>query len=195
MLLSILIRTVHTRVSENLPWLINELIRQADEFNKERTTIQILYLGDNKTMTAGEKLNHLVRISDGRYIAVVDDDDRPRKDYIASLMEAIKSNADVIVFDVMRYEDGEKDKITKFDYLNTKDLNLATHYIRLPNHIMCFRRDIAIRVPYMNISWGEDAIFAKQVRQYIRTQHRINKVLYEYRFSKANTETQKHLVK
>jgi glycosyltransferase involved in cell wall biosynthesis len=183
--LSILICSVTTRIESGLTPLIKWLQEQATE------NVEILVSLDNKKRSVGEKRNNLISECRGRYVCFIDDDDMVSSDYVASILEAIKQDTDVITFDANRYVDNKFDKRVKYGIQYRKDSEDANFYYRIPNHLMCFKRSLAIDTSYQYISYGEDAQWAKDVFYKIKTQHNIDKVLYSYYFSPTKTETQK----
>lgn len=185
MKLSVLICTVTSRVGIYLPEFIKRLNFQAEHF----TDVEILYLGDNKKRTVGEKRNDLISIAKGEYIVFCDDDDIVSDDYVSEIRNAC-DGSDIVVFDVMCSVNGGEFKLVKYDKDYSMDKNFAAFYQRIPNHIMCIRRDIALKVMFRQITFGEDADYAKRIKRYLITQNRINKVLYYYIFNHKTSETQ-----
>lgn len=183
--LSILICSVTNRVRESLSNLIDILQPQLND------NVEVLISVDNKKRTVGEKRNDLLNQSSGNYVVFVDDDDIVEGDYIYNLISAQKENPDVICFGAIRYVNNVYDKEVKYGIQYRKDSEDQKYYYRVPNHLMCFKRDIAIQVPYPYKSLGEDAEWARNVLYKIKTQHTIDKVLYHYYFSPEKTETQK----
>ena len=67
-LLSILICTIQSR-AEYLKELLDELNHQIQFSN-----VQVLWLGDNKSMSVGTKRNALLSIAEGEWVCFIDDD-------------------------------------------------------------------------------------------------------------------------
>src|SRR5262245_1463458 len=152
--------------------------------------IEILMLTDNKQMMLGAKRNCMIDIAQGRYVVFVDDDDRIEGDYLSTLLEATGSNADVITFLVSVRLNGASAKICRYSKDYRRDRNLEDGYERLPNHICCVKRELASAVSFPNILKGEDSAYSKLLRNHLRTEHAIDRVLYHYDYSDATTETQ-----
>src|SRR5665213_1512186 len=95
MKLSILICNVQKRL-QKLSQLVEHLEKQAH--NKP---VEILWLGDTKTMTVGEKRNKLLSISKGDYVCFVDDDDWVADDYIDEILNGIESKPDCVTFNAI----------------------------------------------------------------------------------------------
>ena len=90
--LSILIPTLKSR--------FKTLKAQVDriEYQRQQKPVQLLWLGDNKSITIGTKRNLLLDISSGEYICFVDDDDIISDNYIESILKAIEDNPTKKVF-------------------------------------------------------------------------------------------------
>lgn len=183
MKLSILICTLPSRTSQ-LNSLLKTLMKNLD------TDVEVLYLGDNKKRTVGEKRNDLLRISHGDYVVFVDDDDKVVEDYAFCLLRGIQSNADVICFDVECSVNGSPFKRVIYDAKFPIDTNLPDRYERMPNHLMCVKREIALKAMFPEKNFGEDQQYARNIKRYIKTQARINKTLYYYVFSNQTSDTQ-----
>lgn len=94
MKLSILICSLQKRL-QKFDALCAHLQQQA---NKYPNQVEVLWLGDNKTMSVGEKRNKLLTISKGQYVCFVDDDDWVADTYVERIMQGIATNADCICF-------------------------------------------------------------------------------------------------
>lgn len=185
--LSILICSTDTRLDNFLLRSYKMLNEQA----KQYAGVEVLALVDNKRRTVGQKRNDLIAIANGKYVAFVDDDDIVEPDYIQELLQQTKEGTDVICFGARRYVNGVHDRDVKYGVQFRKDSDTPGLYYRIPNHLMCFKRDLACEISYDDISCGEDSAWAKKMLYKIKTQTTINKVLYHYYFSPQTTETQK----
>lgn len=184
MKLSILICTLPSRF-DKLKMLLFSL--------KNQTTndVEILYLGDDKGMSVGKKRNRLLQMAQGKYCTFIDDDDTISSHYIGELLQTIDNNngVDVICFNVEISTNGSEWKNVYYSKKYEKDLNFADHYQRIPNHLMCFRTDLAKKVLYKDVSFGEDAQWAKEILPYIESETIIPKTLYYYHANHATSET------
>ena len=185
--LSILICSTNNRAVSFLPKIMSSINQQV----KDKVDVEVLCIVDNKTMMLGSKRNICVQLAQGEYVVFVDDDDRITDDYVEQLLVAIQTGVDIIVFEVevSLNEAPSKKCYYNKDYL--KDYNEPNSYHRLPNHIMCVKRSIALETPYKDILRGEDSAYALDLKPKLKTQHQINKVLYYYDFNSQTTETQK----
>lgn len=191
MKLSILVPSVAERRNSFLPKCLDMLYGQLELLPKEQQKeVEILFLIDNKERMLGSKRNNLIDIAQGEYIVFIDDDDRIEPDYIESLLDAAKSGADVITFKVSVSINGEPSKICYYSNKYANDYNAATTYHRLPNHICCVKKELSLKVPFLNIKNGEDSAYSKQLKPHLKTQYEIDKVLYHYDFNEKTTVAQ-----
>lgn len=191
MKLSILVPSVAERRNTFLPKCLDMLYSQLESLPiEQQKTVEILFLIDSKERMLGSKRNNLIDIAQGEYIVFVDDDDRIEPDYISSLLEAIESNSDVITFLASVSLNGEPAKICHYSNKYAKDYNTTDTYHRLPNHICCVKKEIALKVPFLNIKNGEDSAYSKQLKPHLRTQHEINRVMYHYDYNEKTTVAQ-----
>lgn len=191
--LSILIPSVTSRTDNFYQTCIKEINRQAELFVG---SVEILSIVDNKSMTLGEKRNQLIRIACGKYIVFLDDDDRVAPNYIERLIQEIdkcEMKADVINFTVNISINGGDYVPVFYSKEFQKDQNLPDRYLRIPNHIMCFKRDLIFQFPFKPILRGEDSDFSKRILSSIKTEVIIDDVLYFYDFNSETSETQNRL--
>ena len=192
--LSILIRSTHTRSATFLPVFMDRIFAQLEGLEiKDQNQIEILVLVDNKKMMLGTKRNEMFNIAQGEYVAFADDDDVLEPDYLISLLNATESGADIIVFKVNVTLNGGAPKICTYSKNYDTDFNTDNGYFRLPNHIMCVKKDLAMAVKYLPIVYGEDSDYSRRLKAHLKTEHVIDKVLYNYAWDIETTETQFHL--
>lgn len=191
MKLSILVPSVSERRNTFLPKCLDMLYGQLESLPiEQQKTVEVLFLIDSKERMLGSKRNNLIDIAQGEYISFVDDDDRIEPDYISSLLTGIESNPDVITFLASVSLNGEPAKICHYSNKYAKDYNTNDTYHRLPNHICCVKKEIALKVPFLNIKNGEDSAYSKQLKANLRTQHEINRILYHYDYNEKTTVAQ-----
>lgn len=177
----------------SLPNRLNLLYRLITEINNQSIgrDVQILYLGDNKSMTVGQKRNHLLSNASGKYVTFIDDDDRISPEYISSIFEGIDRNPEVITFQVAKLFNGLPDRTQKFnkDYGKNHRSPDKKFNLMLPNHLCVWRRDV-IKEKFPNSSLGEDWKWAELMVPHYTDEYHIEKILYTYDFNKETTETQ-----
>lgn len=192
-LLSILILTVPSRADKFLPAILAQLAPQIEAL----TIVELLYLGDNKLMSVGEKRNTLVNIARGEYVVFIDDDDRVASNYVQRLIDGITYRdadnvaPDCVCFDASITINGGPPAPVYYSKNNRQDSNHTTAYLRIPNHLMCVKRSIALNTPYLEINRGEDSEYAKRLLPKLKVEHKLNEVLYYYDFNSQTTEAQK----
>jgi GT2 family glycosyltransferase len=192
--LSVLICSTHTRwqtfgqAIQRQIWAQEAALPEAD-----RARVEIIMLTDNKQMMLGAKRNAMIDICQGRYVAFVDDDDRLEDRYLPALLEAVEvSDADVITFRVSVAINGADPLQCVYSKNFRADRNLPSRYERLPNHLMCVKRDLARRVSFPHIAYGEDSGYSKLLAPHLKTEHAIDEVLYHYDYNDQTTEAQEH---
>lgn len=194
MKLSILICSIQKRLIDfaGLAW---KLEQQA-----KGKPVEILWLGDNKCMSVGEKRNKLLNISKGEYVCFVDDDDMVEDDYVEQILKGILRNPDVICFNVgfRNAEIGGDEVPAIFSIDNVFNQNFEDHRIRMPNHLMAVKREHALKVGFTEKSFGEDTDYGLRLRgatkkeALLKTEYHCGKVLYHYRFDPDKSATHHH---
>jgi glycosyltransferase involved in cell wall biosynthesis len=180
--LSILVCALDERKDTFLKNLLSILEPQVRHKN-----VELLILSDDATMNIGAKRNKAIAESSGKYFAFVDDDDRVAEDYVDSILAAIQQDADVIVFDTeIRFDGGLPIRVRYST--EHKHEHRDNTYWRQPNHLMAHKRS-NVSLPFQDVRWGEDTDWAEERMHDIKTQTKIDKVLYYYDYSST---TEKH---
>ena len=129
----------------------------------------------------------LLTATTGEYFSFVDDDDMVEPDYVAVILEAMASHADYISFDHAYYENGvcyPKPVRTGLDMPGWGSPQLDTELPYLPRDVTQVnpvRTVIAQQGDFTMKSEGmEDWSWVKMVRPLLKTQARIDRVLYHY---------------
>lgn len=181
MILSILICSINSRAH-----LLKKLFQHVDNQIRDRAEVEIKVLADNKVMTTGAKRNALVRDANGKYVVFIDDDDWVPDYYVKFMVNACKSDADCVAINGTMTTDGMNEikwRLGK-DYDNVTIVeNQFPVYLRRTNHITAVKREHVLRVMFPNKSNGEDKAFSDAVNQYLKTEAKIEKPMYHYRFS------------
>lgn len=191
--LSVLICSTHTRWKTFGQAIQQQIWEQYEKLAPGfQSSVEILILTDNKAMMLGAKRNAMVDIAQGRYVAFVDDDDRIEPDYLVSLLDAARFDADVITFQVSVSINGDDPLICRYSKDFAADRNLPDGYERLPNHLMAVKRELAEKVPFPSVLYGEDSGYSKALRPLLVSEHAIDRVLYHYDYCDLTTETQEY---
>jgi hypothetical protein len=128
-----------------------------------------------------------VDIARGEYIAFVDDDDDVSEDYVARLLEATKTGADVITFRQRAIYNGLESEV-HFG-INNQDgpFNPGGITLRAPWHVCAWKRERVQGCLFLEANYSEDIAWCLQARRRARTAHHIDSVLHTYRHDAATT--------
>ena len=194
MKLSILIPTVHNRRNTFLPRILDQIYSQYDKLSPDKQKeVEILVFMDNKTIMLGDKRNLMIEQAQGDYVVFVDDDDRISDKYIDSILTATYENKDAIVFLCEVTVNNDTPKICYYSMEYARDYNDSGKYYRLPNHICAVKKSITETVQFPSISYGEDSGYSKKLKPLLKSETKIDEVLYYYDFNSETTETQTYL--
>jgi hypothetical protein len=186
-LLSILTASIPER-ADKLEMLTAKITAQIGDLPVEH----LVFL-DNRKRTIGAKRDALLRIARGTFIAYVDDDDTVSTDYVASLVEAIKTTAspthqvDVITFAQFARVDEACAKIVFGLRKQNQPFVPDTEVQRAAWHVCAWRRSVAILSHFPESNYGEDWAFAEPLNRIARASIHLDKVLHYYRFNSATT--------
>lgn len=178
--LSILVCTTPTRKD-----LFNRFINAiTSQLNYK---VELLVESDDGSMTIGHKRNILLDKAKGNYICYFDDDDLPSDDYVEKILTAIKSDPDCCSLEGLYTVNGENPTLFRhsLDYKQweTVNENGETIYHRSPNHLNAIKRTLASKVRFNDsLSNGEDKDFSCRLLPYLKTESKINGIIYNYLF-------------
>ena len=186
--LSILVCTLPKRQPQ-FDALIKVLEDQPDKL-KDYFKVQIISDDTDKSLSVGAKRNKLIAAAKGDYVCFIDDDDEIAPTYVRDILEALESNPDAVGFGGYMTTDGRHRK--SFEISMRHGYEDRDKYYRYINHLSPVKREIALRVPYPEVSTGEDFAYSMALKEsgLIKTEVYIDKELYHYRFSPALSETQ-----
>ncbi len=175
MKLSILILSIPRRLTSFLPILLQNLLKQAEQFPNQ---VEILTLIDNKVRTIGKKRQNLIDIAEGDYLVFIDDDDRVSDNYIEEILKGIDNNpgTDVFVFDSDVQQKGQFWFKAKFSITHVPE----TWEKRKPCHKHVFKGSIARKHKYKDMGWGEDVDWLSRVFEDLRNEVYLDNILYFY---------------
>lgn len=191
--LSVLLITVPERFNL-LESLINELDRQ-----RTGLPVEVLYLGDTRTINVGTKRNMLKNAANGYYSVWIDDDDWVEPDYISEIMKGIEENPDVITFNnnvFMRDYQHRHPMVEKVVFKlahkeRTQDLANKIYYY-LPCHTHPIKQTIVRKYDFPDITYGgADFAWSEAIQHELKIEYHIDKQLYHHRidFSKDKQTT------
>lgn len=172
-LLSILVPTVPGRELK-----LARLLAILDPQVQARPDVELLAVRDSRGMSIGEKRTKMVRLARGQYVAFVDDDDVVAADYVSAIVAGLETAPDVLTFNV-RVEAPTGPKPCRYG-LHLQHADLSAEYHRKPNHLMVWRRQLAMEVPFPSVGFGEDTAWAEQIAGRATTEVALNRELYTY---------------
>ncbi len=185
MKLSILICTVVGR-EDSFNRIHNKLMEQVTELGFYDDEVEILWERDNKQISVGAKRQKLLERAKGDYIVFVDDDDDVKGDYVRSLYEATKEGSDCIGFEIECHgTEGFSASASLKHGKWAQDCN-GFDYVRTPYHKTPVKRDIALKVGFKDMRFGEDYEYSMGLLKYLKTETYIPKVLYIYCYKYEN---------
>lgn len=181
--LSILICSLESR-TEMLHTLESHL---RNQIGGRWEQVEIITYVDNKLQTTGYKRQWLLNQSHGEYVAFIDDDDWVYDYYVDEMLLACASGADCFAINGIMTQDGAHE----VQWFLSKDLQNVdvrvgnkTVYHRHTNHITGVKREIALAAGFPDKSNAEDKYYSD--RLILRTEYKIEKPMYWYRFSSQN---------
>lgn len=152
---------------------------------KNDAEVEILTFPDDGEITTGNKRNKLIEQATGKYVVFQDDDDEIMPNYIDLVLEAAKSDPDVICFKGFMTINGINRKDFYFDIDNpytAAEFEGQQVYLRYPNHLCPIRTTIAKSVRFPNKTLGEDYEWATEIheKKLLKTQYKIDEFIYHY---------------
>ena len=176
---SILILTIPSR-QHKLQSLLNELDKQITNSNLK--DIEVLVNGEDGSI--GKKRNDLLKKAKGDYVCFIDDDDRISPDYIVKIYRGLLDEPDCISLIGIMTVNGKGQKRFIHSLKYNSYFEKAGTYYRPPNHLNTIKRELALKVKYPDINFGEDTDWAMKLSQsgLLKKEYKINTVLYYYRF-------------
>lgn len=164
---------------------------EINTITSHKMPVELIVCMDNGQMTVGAKRNLLIKKAKGDYVCFIDDDDKVDIHYAQIILNSIvhcqnKESTplpDVIVFDAIRFHNGEIDRLVKYGREFIKDNNTANCYYRIPNHLCPVKRELALKVKFKEVNFGEDSDYAKRLLPLLKNEFKIGLTLYWYMFN------------
>jgi len=183
-ILSILICTLEERKTEFLTRVLS--ILQPQIIDRD---VEIVISTDNGEIPIGTKRNLALDSANGKYVCFIDDDDIVSDGYVDLVLLKSKEDSDVIVFNGIVTTNGWDIRLAKqgmeYEYGEIDNV-----YYRLPNHLAIHKKE-TINERFMDVRTGEDDEWAQRRLKEIKTQSRIDGIIYHYDF---RTTTKKYFV-
>lgn len=184
--LTVLVPTVPSRLTTYYPRLMKQLLDQTRTYEN----IELISFFDNKKRSIGKKRDEMLGLVQGEYVVFIDDDDRISDDYISEIMTALQNNpnVDCVVFNCICCVDGGPPKLCKYGIeFEYGDILGGKEWRGKPAHTMVYKSSIAKNHHFSDMKYREDMDWVKRACLDIKTQVRIDKVLYHYDANYATT--------
>ncbi len=187
--LSILIPSLTNRKK-----MLDELLKSLEPQLVEGVEICINI--DNGKKSTGQKRNELIKGCNGEYIAFIDDDDKVSGDYIALVLEAVKTGIDVVGMHLlMTRKEIQSTEERTYHSLKYKhwydepdpDRKDKRKYFRNPNHLNPVKREFALQVGFPDKDHGEDHDYSKKLLPLLKTEFYIESPIYYYLAERIGT--------
>lgn len=181
--LSILIPSIPSRLKRAV-----ELCDRLEQMC-EGKSVEILLILDNKQRSIGHKREMLKNNCLGKYFMILDDDDDLLS--IEEIYNATFEGVDVITFkQKCLNSDGSTFTVT-FGLGNEIEHNTEDgKYLdckRPPFHVCAWHEKFK-KIPYPDISYGEDGVWSLKANNLAKSEIHIDKVVHSYNFSETGTE-------
>lgn len=190
--IAILIPTISSR-KEKLNSLLSA-IRNQIAFNEVMGVEFDILIHDAENLTTGYKRNVLIGIATAKgcdYVEFVDDDDMISDNHIENISHAALSGKDCASLKGIYTVDGTNPVLFEHSIKykkyaeNTDAKPDEIRYERYPNHLNLIKTDIANKVKFPDITFGEDYKWATELNELglIKTEFEINDVIYHYQYT------------
>lgn len=124
------------------------------------------------------------------YAIQVDADDWVTADFVKSINDAAKSDADVINFVEYVDVDNKPHEITLRSLVFPwNGARMPNRYCFSPNTKSVIKVDLTTKVPFEKGCKGEDLAFGRDIRPYLQTEFNIGRVLYYYEYNTDTSQT------
>ena len=167
--------------------LLSRVARQILSQSRGLSVEHIIVPGDG---TVGQKISRGLSLAKGRYVCVVDDDDKISDDYISSILNELEHDPDVVTFG-MRTPGQSAHWLLAHSEIDGAVMPDGD-VIKVANHLCVWRREMAVTAPCVPRNYGWDVIWYWALRHaYPKARERhVHRVLYHYLFSPENTRAQ-----
>lgn len=195
-LLTIGIPSIPSRMRMNLEPMFSKIMAQIGT----RKDIEVISILDNRSITIGKKRHMLHRLAQGKYCAIIDDDDDIAPNYVDEVYAAIKEHngVDVIHYNQEAIFDGVSFLVVTditaprdpFEQMPRTPRDQNGNWIpvrRPPWHWCAWRTEFAKQFPFGDSNSGEDTMFVSSAVPNIKSHYKIDKILHTYKFSSVGT--------
>jgi len=163
--------------------LFEELTRQGLPF----------LIDDRIGVPVGDKRNQLIERATAPYVTFVDDDDWISHHYGEIIGDALAANRhgiDVLLYDVLTSIDAAPPRPSMLTF-DLGHADLPDCYLRPPNHLMVWKREVAGRERFLSKNAGADADWAARMGPHVSAWARVRGFLYFHELLWDSTTTQR----
>jgi len=172
---TILIATLGCR-QHKLGNLLEGLLPQVEAAGGQ-VTIEALW--NNRERSCGLVRQDLLDHATAEYVCFVDDDDRVAASYVAKILPLL-DGVDYVGFDVdvdVLGQPGIHRRAShSLRHAEWDDDTLSRHV----SHLNPVRRELARKVPFPDLGYREDNVWAHAMREHLDTEHYLDEIMYFY---------------
>lgn len=175
MKLSILIATMPVR-----KWKLNRLLAILSPQTRDHVEVIV---DDSMDYNIGVKRNKLLDRAKGDYIVFVDDDDLVSDNYVDKILAATEGSPDCIGISGIITTNGKDEKQWHISKEYGTWYERSNVYFRTPNHISPVKREIALKIRFPEIPFGEDAVYSRNIHPHLHTENIVTGNIYTYKYN------------
>lgn len=132
--------------------------------------VEVIVETDRGERSVGIKRQALLEQASGRYVAFIDDDDLVASDYVSRILAALDLGPDCVGFRGVITTNGENPEVFEHALRHEEWCTREGVHLRCPNHLNPVRRDLALRVGFPAIHYGEDRDYSVRLRPLLQTE-------------------------
>jgi len=155
--------------------LYAELQRQSSGLE-----VEVLYEEDNKQISVGAKRQKLLERAMGKYVCYFDSDDWPFSYYVKMIVDALETGPDCVGFLIHMTTNNLNPQVCchSLRYPVWKNKVDGYDYVRNVTHFNPVLRELALKVGFKDMRYGEDKIYSDAVTKLCKTEVFINKKIF-----------------
>lgn len=149
--------------------------------------VEIRFKEDNKQISVGAKRQLLLQEATGDYISFFDSDDVPFSYYVKLIIQALAQSPDCVGFLIHMTTNGQRPQVCchSLQYPEWEQKVDGYDYVRNVTHFNPVRRDLALKIGFKDVRYGEDRKYSDAVTKLCKKEVFINKKLFHYKYSTA----------
>jgi len=161
----------------------------------EQQTQSVQILSDNASrgeISIGAKRQRLLNRAEGDYVVFIDDDDVIMPNYIELILKALTTNPDCIDLNILMLTEGQNPQMCYHHLKNKAWHQVGKEYFRGVTQFNPVKREIALKVGFPNLRFGEDQPYSNGITSLCKTSVLITEIIYLYNFSRKESHNQKY---